>query len=140
MNLSHVPHSQRGFIQYIILAAFLVLASGAVALLQHRHASSIDLTASLTGSGVVTFTTPHTLTLPCLHHQSHVHQTPNQYSHPQLLDATYDEYNKTISNGLNGLRRSAPDFHFFLHPGCRRRLFQPLAYTHRLRRSLPRLL
>ena len=58
MNLSHVPHSQRGFIQYIILAAFLVLAAGAVALLQHRHASSIDLTASLTGSGGVTITTP----------------------------------------------------------------------------------
>ena len=53
-----VPRSQRGFIQYVVLGVLLVLAAGAVAFFQHRHASSNDLTASLTGTGGVTITTP----------------------------------------------------------------------------------
>src|SRR5207249_914465 len=52
-----VPHSQRGFIQYVVLGVLLVLAAGAVAFFQHRHASN-DLTASLTGSGGVIISTP----------------------------------------------------------------------------------
>src|SRR6266487_1484767 len=58
MNSPQVARSQRGFIQYIILGVLLVLAAGAVAFFQHRHASSNDLTASLTGSGGVTISTP----------------------------------------------------------------------------------
>ena len=58
MSSSRVPRSQRGFIQYIVLGVLLVLAAGAVALFQHRHASN-DLTASLTGTGGVTITTPN---------------------------------------------------------------------------------
>src|SRR3989441_11410716 len=57
MSSVGVFRSQRGFIQFIILGVLLVLAAGAVALFQHRHASN-DLTASLTGSGGVTITTP----------------------------------------------------------------------------------
>src|SRR5437016_6514499 len=58
MNSLRVPsNSQRGFIQYIVLGVLLVLAAGAVAFFRHRHASN-DLTASLTGSGGVTITTP----------------------------------------------------------------------------------
>ena len=53
-----VSRSQRGFIQYIVLGVLLILAAGAVAFFQHRHASSSDLTASLTGSGGVTISTP----------------------------------------------------------------------------------
>src|SRR5205823_5746787 len=49
--------SQRGFIQYVVLGVLLVLAAGAVAFFQHRHASN-DLTASLTGSGGVVISTP----------------------------------------------------------------------------------
>jgi Bacterial Ig domain len=52
-----VPRSQRGFIQYIILGLVLLVAAGAIAFLQHRHAPN-DLTASLTGTGGVTITTP----------------------------------------------------------------------------------
>jgi len=52
-----VPRSQRGFIQYVVLGVLLVLAAGAVAFFQHRHASN-DLTASLTGSGGVIISTP----------------------------------------------------------------------------------
>jgi len=52
-----VPRSQRGFIQYVVLGVLLVLAAGAVAFFQHRHASS-DLTASLTGTGGVVISTP----------------------------------------------------------------------------------
>src|SRR5437867_10042128 len=52
-----VSRSQRGFIQYIILGVLLVLAAGAVAFFQHRHASN-DLTASLTGTGGVVVSTP----------------------------------------------------------------------------------
>ena len=55
-----VSRSQRGFIQYIVLGVLLILAAGAVAFFQHRHASSSDLTASLTGSGGVTISTPTT--------------------------------------------------------------------------------
>ena len=42
---------------YIVLGVLLVLAAGAVAFFQHRHASN-DLIASLTGTGGVTITTP----------------------------------------------------------------------------------
>ena len=52
-----VSRSQRGFIQYIVLGVLLVLAAGAIVFLQHRRASN-NLTASLTGSGGVTITTP----------------------------------------------------------------------------------
>ncbi len=58
MNSSRVPRSQRGFIQYIVLGVLLVLAAGAIAFFQHRHAAPTDLTASLTGTGGVTITTP----------------------------------------------------------------------------------
>src|SRR5947208_12777477 len=57
MNSPQVPRFQRGFIQYVILGLVLILAAGAVAFFQHRHASN-DLTASLTGTGGVTITTP----------------------------------------------------------------------------------
>ena len=53
-----VPRSQRAFIQYIILGVLLILVAGAIAFFQHRHASPSDLTASLTGTGGVTITTP----------------------------------------------------------------------------------
>ena len=58
MSSSRVPRSQRGFIQYIVLGVLLVLAAGAVAFLLHKHASPNDLTASLTGTGGVTISTP----------------------------------------------------------------------------------
>ena len=58
MSSVRVFRSQRGFIQYIVLGVLLILAAGAVAFFQHRHASSSDLTASLTGSGGVTISTP----------------------------------------------------------------------------------
>src|SRR5439155_2040950 len=45
-------------IQYLVLAVVLILAAGTVALLQHRHASPNDLTASLTGTGGVVISTP----------------------------------------------------------------------------------
>src|SRR5947208_11501383 len=57
MNSPQVPRFQRGFIQYVILGLVLLIAAGAVALFQHRHASN-DLIASLTGTGGVTITTP----------------------------------------------------------------------------------
>ena len=53
-----VSRSQRGFIQYIVLGVLLVLAAGAIAFLQHRHAAPNDLTASLTGTGGVVISTP----------------------------------------------------------------------------------
>ncbi len=58
MNSSRVPRSQRGFIQYIVLGVLLILAAGAIAFFQHKHAAPNDLTASLTGSGGVTIVTP----------------------------------------------------------------------------------
>ncbi len=60
MTVSPTPRAQRGFIQYIVLAIVLLLAIGAVAIIHsHRPAPSPnDLTASLTGSGGVTITTP----------------------------------------------------------------------------------
>ncbi len=58
MISSRVPRSQRGFIQYIVLGVLLILAAGAIAFLQHRHASPNDLTASLTGTGGVVISTP----------------------------------------------------------------------------------
>src|SRR5437667_1784599 len=58
MIFARVPRSQRGFIQYVVLGVLLVLAAGAVAFFQHRHASPNDLTASLTGTGGVTITAP----------------------------------------------------------------------------------
>src|SRR5947208_7265879 len=57
MNSPQVPRFQRGFIQYVILGLVLLIAAGAVALFQHRHASN-DLTASLAGTGGVTISTP----------------------------------------------------------------------------------
>jgi hypothetical protein len=67
MSSNRVFRSQRGFIQYLILALVLILAAGAVAFLQHRHGAPNDLTASLTGTGGVTISTPDnnaTLTSP----------------------------------------------------------------------------
>jgi len=58
MTSARVFRSQRGFIQYLVLAVVLILAAGTVALLQHRHASPNDLTASLTGTGGVVISTP----------------------------------------------------------------------------------
>jgi len=58
MNSSRVARSQRGFIQYIVLGVLLILAAGAIAFFQHRHAAPNDLTASLTGTGGVTISTP----------------------------------------------------------------------------------
>ena len=58
MSSSRVPRSQRGFIQYIVLGVLLILAAGAIAFFQHKHAAPNDLTASLTGSGGVTIVTP----------------------------------------------------------------------------------
>src|SRR5437870_3552707 len=55
-----VPSSQRGFIQYIVLAVVLILGAGAIAFYQYRHATPNDLTASLTGSGGVVISTPDT--------------------------------------------------------------------------------
>src|SRR5947208_7251587 len=57
MTSPQVPRFQRGFIQYVILGLVLLIAAGAVAFFQHRHASN-DLTASLTGSGGVIISTP----------------------------------------------------------------------------------
>ena len=57
MNPVRISAPQKGFVQYIVLGLLLVLAAGAVAFLQHRHASN-DLIASLTGTGGVTITTP----------------------------------------------------------------------------------
>jgi len=58
MISSRVPRSQRGFLQYVVLAVVLILAAGVVAFFQHRHTAPNDLTASLTGTGGVTITTP----------------------------------------------------------------------------------
>jgi len=58
MNLSQTLRSQRGFIQYIVLGLVLLIAAGAIAFFQHRHGAPNDLTASLTGTGGVTITTP----------------------------------------------------------------------------------
>jgi Bacterial Ig domain len=75
MNAPRVPRSQRGFIQYIVLGVVLVLIAATIAVFQSRKPapSPNDLTASLTGSGGVTITTPDnnaTLTSP-------VHVTAN---------------------------------------------------------------
>jgi hypothetical protein len=69
MHSSKGPSAQRGFIQYIVLCIVLVLAAGAIAVFQSRKPapSPNELTASLTGSGGVTITTPDnnaTLTSP----------------------------------------------------------------------------
>src|SRR5216117_1399299 len=58
MSSVRVFRSQRGFIQYIVLGVLLVLAAGAIAFFQHRHAAPNDLTASLTGTGGVVISTP----------------------------------------------------------------------------------
>jgi hypothetical protein len=58
MSSPQVARSPRGFIQYIVLAVVLILAAGAIAFFQHRHASPNNLTASLTGSGGVTISSP----------------------------------------------------------------------------------
>jgi len=55
---ARISASRKGFVQYIVLGLLLVLAAGAVAFLLHKHASPNDLTASLTGTGGVTITTP----------------------------------------------------------------------------------
>jgi len=62
-----VPRSQRGLMQYVVLGVLLVLAAGAIAFLQVRKAPRNDLTASLTGTGGVTISSPNnnaTLTSP----------------------------------------------------------------------------
>jgi len=69
MNCSKTPRSQRGFIQCVILGVVLVLIAATIAVFQsHKPAPSPnELTASLTGSGGVTVTTPDnnaTLTSP----------------------------------------------------------------------------
>src|SRR5438093_11241070 len=58
MDPARVLASKKGFSQYLILAVVLILAAGAVAFLLHKHASPNDLTASLTGTGGVTISTP----------------------------------------------------------------------------------
>src|SRR5438309_2138466 len=58
MSSARVLRSQRGFIQYIVLGVLLVLAAGAIAFFQAHRAPRNDLTASLTGTGGVTITTP----------------------------------------------------------------------------------
>ena len=58
MNSSRIPRSQCGFIQYVLLGVLLILAAGGIAFFQHRHASPNDLTASLTGTGGVTISSP----------------------------------------------------------------------------------
>jgi hypothetical protein len=58
MDPARISAFQKGFVQYIVLGVLLVLAAGAVAFFQHRHATPIDLTASLTGTGGVTISTP----------------------------------------------------------------------------------
>ena len=47
MNPARISASQKGFVQYIVLGLLLVLAAGAIAFFQHKHASPNDLTASL---------------------------------------------------------------------------------------------
>ena len=59
MNFSKPRRSQRGFIQYIVFGIVLLLAAGAVAFFKYRGSPSpSDLTASLTGTGGVTISTP----------------------------------------------------------------------------------
>jgi len=58
MNPARISASQKGFVQYIVLGLLLVLAAGAIAFFQHRHAAPNDLTASLTGTGGVVISTP----------------------------------------------------------------------------------
>jgi hypothetical protein len=75
MTTFKTPQIQRGFVQYIVLGILLILAVGAIAVFQSRKPapSPNELTASLTGSGGVTITTPDnsaTLTSP-------VHVTAN---------------------------------------------------------------
>jgi len=69
MTVSPTRRTQRGFIQYIVLGILLILAVGAIAVFQSRKPapSPNELTASLTGTGGVTITTPDnnaTLTSP----------------------------------------------------------------------------
>src|SRR6266851_1586161 len=69
MTTFKTPQTQRGFIQYIVLGILLILAVGAIAVFKSRKPapSPNELTASLTGSGGVTITTPDnnaTLTSP----------------------------------------------------------------------------
>ena len=58
MNPVRISASQKGFVQYIVLGLLLVLAAGAIAFFQYKHGAPNDLTASLTGSGGVTISTP----------------------------------------------------------------------------------
>src|SRR6266852_7837509 len=68
MTTFKTPQTQRGFIQYVILGVFVVLAAGAIAFFKYKGSPSpSNLTASLVGSGGVTITTPDnnaTLTSP----------------------------------------------------------------------------
>jgi hypothetical protein len=75
MTTFKIPQTQRGFIQYIVLAVLLILAVGTIAVFRSRKPapSPNELTASLSGSGEVTITAPDnnaTLTSP-------VHVTAN---------------------------------------------------------------
>jgi hypothetical protein len=60
MTTFKIPRTQRGFIQYIVLAVLLILAVGTIAVFQSRKPapSPNELTASLSGSGGVTITAP----------------------------------------------------------------------------------
>src|SRR5947208_6714887 len=58
MSPVRISASQKGFVQYIVLGLLLVLSAGAIAFFQYKHGAPNDLTASLTGSGGVTISTP----------------------------------------------------------------------------------
>jgi hypothetical protein len=59
MTTFKTPQTQRGFIQYIVLAVLLLLVAGTIAFFKYKGSPSpSDLTASLTGTGGVTITTP----------------------------------------------------------------------------------
>ncbi len=68
MTTFKTPQTQRGFIQYVVLGILLILVAGAIAFFKYKGSPSpSNLTASLTGSGGVTITTPDnnaTLTSP----------------------------------------------------------------------------
>ena len=68
MTTFKTPRTQRGFTQYLVLGILLILVVGTIAFFKYKGSPSpSDLTASLTGTGGVTITTPDnnaTLTSP----------------------------------------------------------------------------
>ena len=74
MTTFKTPQTQRGFIQYVVLGILLILVVGTITFFKYKGSPSpSSLTASLTGTGDVTITTPDnnaTLTSP-------VHVTAN---------------------------------------------------------------